>query len=107
FEDARDHFADMGIQVPEVKLDLATMMNRKASIVDSLTGGVDFLFKKNKVTRYLGRGTIVSKNRVSVAAADGAIELAAGKILIATGSKSARLRGVEVDGDVIGTSTEA
>jgi dihydrolipoamide dehydrogenase len=69
---------------------------------------VAFLFKKNKVTRYAGHGHFISKGKVGVTAADGTVtELEADHVLIATGSKVTPLRGVTIDGDRIGTSTEA
>src|SRR4051812_30041230 len=52
FWEARKNFAQHGIQCGDVKLDLATMLKRKDSIVRTLTGGVDYLLKKNKVTKY-------------------------------------------------------
>jgi dihydrolipoamide dehydrogenase len=84
------------------------MMKRKDGIVKALTGGVDFLFKKNKITRYKGTGRITGPGRV-VVESDGAEaqELEAANILIATGSKTAQLQGVVLDGDRIGTSTDA
>lgn len=96
-----------GIKVAGVEFDLSTMMKRKESVVRGLTGGINSLFKKNNVTRYQGHGRIAGPGRVVVESESGMEEIQAGKILIATGSKSAPLRGVEVDGDRIGTSTEA
>ncbi len=96
-----------GITVGEVSLDLAQMMKRKDAIVKTLTSGVDFLFKKNKITRYHGTGRISAPNRVMVESEGEPIELEAQNILIATGSKTAQLKGVELDGDRIGTSTDA
>lgn len=107
FWEAKKSFGQHGIHCDEVKLDLPTMLKRKESIVRTLTGGIDFLFKKNKVTRYLGTAQFVDKNRLTVQDRNGAVELEAKNILIATGSVPAPLQGVEVDGDVITTSTEA
>jgi dihydrolipoamide dehydrogenase len=107
FLEAKTNFAQHGIRCEDVKLDLAAMLKRKDSIVRTLTGGVDFLFKKNKVTRYLGTATITEKNRVTVQDRNGPVELEATNILIATGSVPAPLPGVEVDGEVVTTSTEA
>jgi dihydrolipoamide dehydrogenase len=75
--------------------------------VTVLTRGVDPLFKKNKITRYAGLGRIEGAGRVVVDGEKGATELNAKHILIATGSKPATLPGVELNGDLIGTSTEA
>lgn len=90
-----------------VTLDLATMLKRKEQVVSANTSGVDFLFKKNKIARYLGQGRIAGPGRVVVEGGSEAVELAAKNILIATGSVSASLPGVAPDGDRIGTSTEA
>lgn len=108
FEEASKHLGDFGITTSGVSFDLSKMMLRKESIVDGLTGGVDYLLKKNKVTRYKGRGSLVAQGRVDVEAADGQrTELSAKNILIATGSSVAQLKGVQLDGDRVGTSTEA
>jgi dihydrolipoamide dehydrogenase len=95
-----------GINVGDVTFDLAAMLKRKDAVVRANTTGLDYLIKKNKITRYKGTGRISAANRVLVEGEQSA-ELEAKNILIATGSKTAQLRGVEVDGDVIGTSTDA
>jgi dihydrolipoamide dehydrogenase len=107
FSEAQKNFAQHGILCDEVKLDLSAMLKRKDSIVKTLTSGVDFLFKKNKVTRYLGTAQITARTHVSVQDRNGPQELESKNILIATGSYPAPLTGVEVDGEVITTSTEA
>ena len=98
--------ADFGIKVAGVELDLARMLERKTKVVSQNTGGVAYLFKKNKITRYRGHGRITGPGRVVVEGQD-AGELEAKHVLIATGSSVAPLRGVTLDGDRIGTSTEA
>jgi dihydrolipoamide dehydrogenase len=100
------------VKVAGVELDLPTMLKRKERVVGDLTKGVDFLFKKNKVTRYAGHARITGAGRVSVTGEGGAaaadnVEIGAKHILIATGSKPAPLKGVAYDGDRIGSSTEA
>jgi dihydrolipoamide dehydrogenase len=114
FHEAAHAMAPHGVVVGSVSLDLPTMLKRKDEIVRGLTGGVDLLFKKNKVTRYAGLGRIVGPGRVAVESpgergksAPAPVELTAKHILIATGSRSADLPGVKPDGDRIGTSTEA
>lgn len=103
---ANHHLAEFGIGVEGVKLDLATMMKRKDSVVLSLTNGIAGLFRKNKITRYTGRGRIAGVGKVVVEGPT-PTELDAKKIIVATGSRSAPLKGVEIDGNLIGTSTEA
>ncbi|MEW6306789.1 MAG: dihydrolipoyl dehydrogenase [Verrucomicrobiota bacterium] len=105
--EAKEHLAAHGVKVGKVELDLPTMLKRKDQVVSMLTKGVDGLFKKNKITRYGGQGSIAGAGRVIVDNGKEKTELAAKHILIATGSKSANLPGVEIDGDRIGTSTEA
>ena len=103
---AKNHLAEYGVTVEGVTLDLPAMMKRKDSVVATLTGGIAGLFRKNEITRYTGKGRIVAPGQVAV---DGPepVEIDAKRILIATGSYSAPLKGVEVDGNLIGTSTEA
>jgi len=98
--------ADFGVKVSGVELDLARMLERKTKVVSQNTNGVAYLFKKNKITRYRGHGRITGQGRVAVEGQD-ANELEAKHVLIATGSSVAPLRGVTLDGDRIGTSTEA
>jgi dihydrolipoamide dehydrogenase len=106
YHEAAHGLADFGVRVSGVELDLERMLKRKEGIVSGLTQGVAGLFKKNKVTRYHGRARITGPGAVSVSGPD-AVELRAKHVIIATGSKVAQLRGVELDGDRIGTSTEA
>jgi dihydrolipoamide dehydrogenase len=106
FHEAGHVLADFGVKVGGVELDLPRMLARKDGIVSGLTQGVAGLFKKNKVTRYHGHGKLVGPGRVAVSGPD-TVELSAKHVVIATGSKVATLRGIELDGDRIGTSTEA
>ena len=92
-----------GIKVAGVELDLGVMQARKEGVVKSLTDGIAFLFKKNKITRYEGSASFIDKTHVRV----GEEVVEADKIIIATGSKAAPLRGIEFDFDRVGTSTEA
>lgn len=107
YHEASHSFAEHGIQTQGVAFDLARMLTRKNQVVKALTTGINGLFKKNKVTRYKGRGRIDGPGRVVVQGDDGSVEIGAKSILIATGSVSASLPGIEIDGDRIGTSTEA
>ena len=93
-----------GFSAAGVKLDLPAMLSRKDGIVAELTKGIDGLFKKNKIARYLGRGEITAPGKVTVHGSE-PVELAAKQIVIATGSVPATLRGVEQDGEYIGDST--
>ncbi len=106
FAEARAGLAEHGVKVPSVELDLGAMLARKERVVKQNTDGVAFLFKKNGITRYLGRGRLAGHGRVSVEG-DEPAELNAERIVLATGSVPASLPGVEPDGDLIGGSTEA
>src|ERR1035437_5690692 len=96
-------FAAHGIIVEGVKLDLARMQARKAEVVSANVRGIEFLFKKNKVTWLKGEGRIAAPGRVLVAGT----QYAAKNIVIATGSDSMPLAGVVVDERRIVSSTGA
>lgn len=106
YHQAAHGLSEFGVNVQGVSLDLARMLKKKESVVTALTQGVAHLFKKNKVTRYFGHGRIAAKGRVVVEGEERQ-ELSAPHIVIATGSVPTPLRGVTVDGQRIGTSTEA
>ena len=100
--------AELGISVGKPKLDLAAMMQNKDDIVKGLTGGIDMLFRKNKVAHMTGAARITSPGEVEVTAADGATSRhQAERILIASGSSPASLPGVTIDEDRIVSSTGA
>jgi dihydrolipoamide dehydrogenase len=83
------------------------MMHKKET-VDANVQGVDYLFKKNKVTTYRGTGTILAPGKVEVTAADGAKQTVETRaIVIATGSDVAQLPGVTIDEDIVVSSTGA
>ncbi len=106
--EARGALAEHGVMVGKVGLDLAAMMARKDKVVTTLTRGVEYLFRKNKVDWLKGRGRIAAPGRVAVAGADGAVqEVEAGAIVIASGSESTPLRGVEIDEKRVLSSTGA
>jgi dihydrolipoamide dehydrogenase len=109
FAEATHSFAAHGIKLSGVELDLGTMMARKDKVVADLTKGIEFLFKKNKITWIRGTGRIAAPGKVSVQTADGGEprELAATSIVIATGSDSLPLPGVAVDEKQIVSSTGA
>ena len=63
FHEARSAFGAHGVRIEKVDLDLATMLKRKDGVVKANTSGVEFLFKKNKVTRYSGTGRLAGPDR--------------------------------------------
>ncbi len=106
FEHAQHGMADHGVQIKGVSLDLAQMIRRKAAIVDKFTGGVEFLFRKNKVTWIKGHGKFKGRAAdgvITVEASDGtdAKPYTARNVIIATGSKARHLPGVPVDNKIV------
>src|SRR5688572_13215577 len=87
FAEAKSKFAGHGVKFSGLELDLPAMLKRKEQVVTMLTKGVEGLLKKNKITRYQGTGSITGPGKVSVQGKDGATEISAKHILIATGSK--------------------
>ncbi|MDE2182211.1 MAG: dihydrolipoyl dehydrogenase [Alphaproteobacteria bacterium] len=107
FDEARTEYAKLGIKA-EVALDLAAMMAHKDKVVDELTKGVEFLFKKNKVEGIVGEARIAAPGKVEVKVADGTLRtLDTRNIIIATGSDVMPLSGVSVDERQVVTSTGA
>lgn len=106
YEEAKHRFAEHGLNIQGVELDLEAMMSRKDKIVDTLTGGINLLFKSKKVTPYHGRGKFRDVNSI-VVEGDEPVVIEADRILVCTGSVPASLRGVEEDGVRIGNSTTA
>ncbi|MDO9709899.1 dihydrolipoyl dehydrogenase [Paracraurococcus lichenis] len=103
FEEAKHKMAEHGVLFDGVKLDLARMQARKGEVVSANVKGVEFLFKKNKVTWLKGAGRILAPGKVEVAGETYETK----NIVIATGSESTPLRGVEVDEKQVVTSTGA
>src|SRR5712691_10048257 len=104
FAEARLRLGEHGIQVGEVGLDLAAMLARKDKVVTTLTRGVEFLFRKNKVDWLKGRARIAAPGRVAI---DSGQEIEAGAIIVATGSESIPLPGLAIDEQRIVSSTGA
>ncbi len=106
YEEAKHSFAARGISVSEVGLNLPAMMDHKAGVVKTLTGGIDGIFKKRKITRLKGRARLDGPGRVVVEGKDSQT-ITAEFIILATGSSPATLPGIELDGDRVVSSTEA
>lgn len=102
------HAGDMGILLGKPKLDLPAMMTYKENGITGNTQGIDFLFKKNKVEALHGSALIVAPGQVEVSLLDGGTRtLNTKNIVIATGSESTPLQGVEVDEKLVVSSTGA
>jgi dihydrolipoamide dehydrogenase len=96
-----------GVKVGSVELDLPAMLRRKDKVVAALTSGVGSLFKKHGIARLRGRGRLAGPGRVLVEGPEGTREVGAANVLLATGSVPVSLPGVALDGERIGSSTEA
>ena len=108
YGEAGHAFAGLGIKVGKLELDLPGMHKHKDETVDANVKGVSFLFKKNKIDTYHGAGSIPAAGKVTVTGGDGTVtELQTRNIVIATGSDSANLPGIEVDEKRIVSSTGA
>jgi dihydrolipoamide dehydrogenase len=101
FEKVSHHLGDHGITVTGAKVDVAKMVKRKDDIVAKMTGGIAYLFKKNKVTLLKGYGSFVGKVdggfEVLVKGAAGEEKVTAKKVIVATGSKARHLPSIPVD----------
>jgi dihydrolipoyl dehydrogenase len=106
YQMAKSDFARFGI-TGELGIDLAAMMAHKDKVVGELTKGVEYLFRKNRVEGIVGEAAITAPGKVTVKTKDGARELAAKNIVIATGSDVAPLPGVSIDEKTIVSSTGA
>ncbi|MCU0960856.1 MAG: dihydrolipoyl dehydrogenase [Pirellulaceae bacterium] len=107
YREARHALREHGVLVGEVSFDLTAMQQRKEQIVETLAKGVAALCQQHQIAVYQGHGRLQGPGQVSVQQGDQTALLGAGRILLATGSRPATLPGVELDGDRIGTSTEA
>ncbi|GJG95682.1 dihydrolipoyl dehydrogenase [Cupriavidus pauculus] len=101
FENASHHLADHGITVGDVKVDVAKMLKRKDDIVGKMTKGIEFLFRKNKVTLFKGYGKFAGKAAEGFQVEVNGETLTAKQVIIATGSKARHLPGIAVDNKLI------
>ena len=106
FHQAKD-FSKIGIETGDIKLNLSKMMKNKDKAVTILTKGVEFLFKKNKVTYFKGYGSILDKNKISIKSSEDEKNIETKNIVISTGSEAVSLPGVEFDEEKILSSTGA
>ncbi|HEX9448017.1 MAG TPA: dihydrolipoyl dehydrogenase [Dongiaceae bacterium] len=106
FAEAGHSFAEHGIKVGKLELDLKGMMDRKTKVVGDLTKGIEFLFKKNKVTYLKGIGQLLGDGKIAVKGESNQT-VSAKHIIIATGSDVTPLPGVAIDEKQIVSSTGA
>ncbi|WP_296633637.1 dihydrolipoyl dehydrogenase [Polaribacter sp.] len=108
FYDAVHHFEEHGISVEKPSFDFSKMIDRKAKVVETTTGGITYLMDKNNIDVYEGLGSFEDATRIKISKNDGSSEVIEGaNIIIATGSKPATLPFINIDKDRIITSTEA
>ena len=107
YHKAKKDFNSQGIEISDIKLNINKMMSNKEKSVQVLTKGVEFLFKKNKVTYLEGKGALFSKKEVVVYENEKKNVYSAKNIVIATGSSPTSLPGIEIDEKNIVSSTGA
>jgi dihydrolipoamide dehydrogenase len=108
YHKAKKDFSNQGIEISDIKLNINKMMSNKEKSVQVLTKGVEFLFKKNKVSYFKGKGVIFSKDDVVVYENNNKrTNIKAKNIVIATGSSPTSLPGIEIDEKNIVSSTGA
>ncbi|NVJ98550.1 MAG: dihydrolipoyl dehydrogenase [Alphaproteobacteria bacterium] len=108
YHEAGHDFESFGLSVKGLDFDIKKVMESKDKIVDGLTGGIEFLFKKNKVEWIKGAGAFKAKDTLEVALNEGGTrDVKAKNFIIATGSDVASLPGIEIDEDKIVSSTGA
>jgi len=107
YEEAQKHFAEHGIEIEgKIKVNLKQMIDRKASVVEQTTKGIDYLMEKNKITVLQGVGSFVDATHIKIEGKD-AQTIEAKNTIIATGSKPASLPFIKPDKERVITSTEA
>ena len=108
YEDAVKHFEDHGIEIPsDIKINFKKMIERKASVVEQNTKGIEYLMGKNKVDVYTGVGSFKDATHIDITSEGKTETIEAKKIIIATGSKPSTLPFIKIDKERVITSTEA
>ena len=106
YHNAVHNFKTHGVEVKDVQVNLAQMIERKNGVVKQTCDGIEFLMKKNKIDVYRGLGSFVNKNTIKISG-EKEEQIETDKVIIATGSKPSTLPGIEVDKKRVITSTEA
>lgn len=108
YHKTKNKLAIHGISVSDVKIDVKKMIERKNKIVSDVTAGVDYLMKKNKITRFHGFGRLKSQTEVEIQLEGGKKEtIQADKIVIASGSTPVDIPSLPIDGKQVITSDHA
>lgn len=106
YHNAVHNFKTHGVDVKDVQVNLAQMIERKNGVVKQTCDGIEFLMKKNKIDVFRGLGSFVNRNTIKISG-EKEEQIETDKVIIATGSKPATLPGIEVDKTRVITSTEA
>jgi dihydrolipoamide dehydrogenase len=107
YEDAQKHFAEHGIEIEgEIKINFKQMIDRKASVVEQTTKGIDYLMNKNNIDIFEGLGSYIDATHIKIEGKDTQI-IEAKNSIIATGSKPGTLPFISLDKERVITSTEA
>jgi dihydrolipoamide dehydrogenase len=108
YYDAVHHFEEHGISIQKPSFDFTKMVERKANVVETTTGGIKYLMDKNDITVFEGLGSFEDATHIKISKKDGSSEIIEGtNIIIATGSKPSTLPFISIDKERIITSTEA
>jgi len=108
YHKAQTEFDSLGIETKNIKLNLLKMMNNKKKTVQDLTKGIEFLFKKNKITHIKGKGSISARDTVAVTSkSKKKTSYKTKNIVIATGSEPTSLPEINIDEKIIVSSTGA
>lgn len=96
------HASDYGIKVKGAEADFSEVISRSRGVADSMSKGVQFLMKKNKIDVIMGTGKIKPGKKIEVTSADGKTEIVEGKnIMIATGARARQLPNITIDGEKV------
>src|SRR5215831_1169089 len=108
FQLMKHRAGDFGLTFSDLNYDWSKIISRSRKVSDQLAGGVEYLFKKNKVEYVLGEGSFTAPNTLSVKLKDGTARvLQGGKVLVSTGVRPRSLPGLEFDGNTVIGSREA
>ena len=108
YYDAVHHFEEHGISIQKPSFDFTKMVERKANVVETTTGGIKYLMDKNDIAVFEGLGSFEDATHIKISKNDGSSEVIEGtNIIIATGSKPSTLPFISIDKERIITSTEA
>ena len=107
-QNLKAHGEEMGVRAENVVYDMSAAVDRSRFISEKLTGGIRFLFKKNKVEVFEGRGRVTGPGTVEVTPEEGdPYQVEAANIVVATGAAMMSFPGFEIDGDKVIGSREA